>query len=451
MLVKIIYTILFFFSFTLINSLDNKIRLNIKSGTSADKINHLIRSNKGRNIELFFTKGKYYFDNIILLDQDNLTLTAIPKSVSFNLSQKGGILIKGRNIIVSNLDLVGKNQSAKDMYSGYGIMILGATNIKLTNNTFSNISGTNIAILPDKSNGAFNVDITENKFHNHNFKMPLASDNSAILIGYSGKHYMHRNINISYNIIDGSNKLNNGVSVIGHAENINVTNNIISNFLSYGIVMYESDNDPFTLRGNNISYNKITNIGEINNNKTKKGMGIYLMKSHFTNISHNVLQNVLRNSDQSETLATGGIALNGTQGCKVMNNEIVSSNMYGIVTAYSFDTLLEKNKFGNTIKENLYFISNNDLKIYNNIFTGQKGSYIKGFLSNTSSQKDLPSNVRNIDTGYGIEIANNVFDSETSNLEIVLQNKKFKFSDHILIRSNISSIKTQHTINLRIR
>lgn len=416
-----------------------------------NKVFEQINTNKkGNVVQYVFASGNYIIESPILLSSSNLTLTGSTKNVVFKLKNQNGIVIKGSNIKINNIKFEGSNISAKDFYSGYAILLVGTQNVNISNNVFSRVSGNNIMALPAGTRGCKDVKIIANTFKSPAYTSTIiGADNSAILLGYSGIGYSHESILIESNRIDGGNVLNHGVGVLGHGKNIIVKNNTISNFLSYGVLFYETADDEFSLTNNSIIGNTITNIGEVGNKKTKKGMGIYLMKSHSTVIENNILDNVMRNSDKSETLASGAISINGGQNCTVVNNTILSSNMYGIVPAYAFNTIIESNKILQTARANLYFISCSDLVIQGNDFNSSSRDYIKGFLAHTSSQDGLPSNVRGLDTGTDIAIKNNFFDNNMSTLDLLIRDNNKKSSSGITIDGNyIKNTMSTHKINI---
>ena len=122
------------------------------------------------------------------------------------------------------------------------------------------------------------------------------------------------------------------------------------------------------------------------NKRTKKGMGIYLMKSQNSFVLNNKIYNVLRNSDQSETLGAGSISLNGAINTIVQGNEIDKSFMYGIVNAYAFNSSIEHNIIRNVRKSAIYLINVNDIEISDNTIDSNNDVMIKGFFENTSTE-----------------------------------------------------------------
>src|SRR5690606_31867076 len=154
--------------------------------------------------------------------------------------------------------------------------------------------------------------------------------------------------------------------------------NRITNFRSYGIIAYESIYTDKSLFNTNIESNHIENIGRIDGQLTKKGMGIYLMKSKNSRIVNNTVINTLLGNDKSETLGSGAITLNGSINSLVSGNIIRKSNMYGITNAYAFNTPIIENTISDISKSAIYLINVNDLSIRNNNIYNSVETVFKG-------------------------------------------------------------------------
>lgn len=389
--------------------------LNHRIDLKGEYFKSILKKEQNLPIKCIFKKGNYYIDETILVENDKISFVFEEGSKLVNKkNQKGLFLIKGNDFTLRNLELIGDNLSSIDMYSGFGVMLSGVKNAKIINCKFKQISGISI-FLSRNSNGegCENALILKNIISNPAMNISDYGDESGILLGYSGDNYFHKNNIIKDNIIDGNNKLKIGIGIIGHGDNNFIQNNKIANCLAYGIVAYESEYTDKSLFRTNIINNTVENIGEVGNKKTKKGMGIYLMKSQNSLVRNNKVINTLRNSDQSETLGAGGISLNGALNTIVEGNTIDNSFMYGIVNAYAFNSVIKNNTIKNTRKSAIYLINVNDLKIFENTIESANDVMIKGFFENTSIERIRKmwkvEKYTNINTGNNIEIFKNTF------------------------------------------
>ncbi|PUB28532.1 parallel beta-helix repeat protein [Elizabethkingia sp. YR214] len=379
-------------------------------------INNILKNKINRPQKIIFESGKYYFDNVLSTNSDNILFEFKKGSVIYLKDNVHGfLLIQNDNITVKNLTLIGNGTSSNSFYEGYGILVMGSNNTKIRNSKFSKISGNAIFLYMKGKTGCRNSIIENNIISDPAFNISKNGDESAILLGYSGDGYFHENNIIRKNIIDGNNILKVGIGIIGHGRNNTIENNTISNLLAYGIIAYESKYVDNALNGTKITGNKISNIGEIGNNKTFKGMGIYLQKSHSSLVDSNIITNVLRNSDRSETLGQGAISLGASANVQATNNSISGSEMYGIVAAYADGSKIFNNKISNVRKSGIYLINLNNVIIQKNIFTNIQEVVFKGFFGNTKnaiySQNKPLMQYRDQNTGHGIIISGNTLNA----------------------------------------
>jgi hypothetical protein len=387
-----------------------------KSSTNDDTkvFQDALNQKNGKVLKIIVKKANYNISNTLATSRsDTYMIFDKGSSITFTNNKNTGFLIKHSNFTLKNAYIKGNGKSAEDFYTGYGVLLFGVNNCNISNNTFDKISGNGILMVPASNKGCSNNIIKDNRFTNHVFNITKNGDESAIMMGYSGKNYSHDNNRIENNTINGNDLLKVGIGFIGHGNNNVIKNNKISNCLAYGIVSYESDIVGNTMTNTQVLENEIKNIGEVGNNKTVKGMGIYLMTSNNAIISNNKIYNTLRNSDRSETLGQGGISVSLSPKATVSNNLIDGSEMYGIVSDYSFDSNFLNNTIQNIKKSGAYFLNMNDVKISGNTFKNIGEVVIKGYFENTSLpriQEQLRDNrYKNIDTGNNFTVTNNKF------------------------------------------
>lgn len=377
-------------------------------------IQKALENKSGRNLKIIL-KGNFKINKTLSTSRHNTIIEFAKNSSIRTSSSENGILgINHDNCIVKNGKFIGNGLSSKDFYSGFGIILLGSHNSKIINCVFESISGNNIFLYPSKNNKSCNNNqIKDNLFVNPSFNISKIGDESAILLGYSGEGYSHDNNLIEGNVINGGDKLKVGIGIVGHGKNNIIRNNTISNVIAYGILSYESANVGGTLLNTQILNNKISNVGEINNKRTSKGMGIYLMTAENSMISGNKLSNTLRNSDESETLGAGAISVSLSPNCVIKDNMIDNSYMYGITSDYSFRSKFINNTIRSTRKSGMYFVNMSEVDILNNKFYTIGDVVIKGIFENTSLQyiKDQMTSKNYVirDTGNDFVIMNNIF------------------------------------------
>ncbi|WP_449401097.1 right-handed parallel beta-helix repeat-containing protein [Chryseobacterium wanjuense] len=105
------------------------------------------------------------------------------------------------NFTLKNAHIKGNGKTAADFYTGYGVLLYGADNCNIADNTFDSISGNGVLILPSPNKGCSNNIVRNNTFINHIFNITKNGDESAIMMGYSGKNYSHDNNLIEKNTI----------------------------------------------------------------------------------------------------------------------------------------------------------------------------------------------------------------------------------------------------------
>ncbi|UWX60785.1 right-handed parallel beta-helix repeat-containing protein [Chryseobacterium oranimense] len=376
-----------------------------------------LNQKNGKALKIIVKKADYNISNVLSTSRSNtFILFEKGSSVSFTNNKNTGFLIRHNNFTLKNASIKGNGKSAADFYTGYGVLLFGVDNCDISDNAFDRISGNGILILPSSNKGSNNNVVKNNRFTNPVFNITPNGDESAIMMGYSGKNYLHNNNVIERNTITGNNILKVGIGFIGHGNNNIIKNNKISNCVAYGIVSYESDVVGDTMNGTQILSNEIQNIGETGSKTTVKGMGIYLMTSNNAIIADNKIYNTLRNSDRSETLGQGGISVSLSPGTTVSNNLIDGSAMYGIVSDYSFGSNFVNNSIRNIKKSGAYFLSMNDVKVSGNIFENIGEVVIKGYFENTSlpriKEQLRGDKYKNIDTGNNFTVTNNKFYSD---------------------------------------
>ncbi|WP_027379826.1 right-handed parallel beta-helix repeat-containing protein [Chryseobacterium daeguense] len=385
-----------------------------KSNDDTKTFQNALNQKGGKVLKITVKKASYSVNNVLNTSRPHTYISFEKGStINFTNNKNTGFLINHDNFTLKNAYLKGIGKSAADFYTGYGLLLYGVDNCNIINNTFDAIGGNGILIYPSSKKGCSNTSVKGNKFINHVFNISKDGDESAIMMGYSGKNYEHNSNVIEDNTILGNDILKVGIGFIGHGNNNIIRNNKISNCIAYGIVSYESDVVGNTMNGTQILDNEIRNIGEVGTAKTVKGMGIYLMTSNNAKIAGNKIYNALRNSDRTETLSQGGISVSLSPGTIVSDNLIDGSEMYGIVSDYSFGSSFLNNTLQNVKKSGAYFLNMNDVKISGNIFKNIGEVVIKGYFENTSlpriKEQLRNDKYKNIDTGNNFTVTNNKF------------------------------------------
>jgi hypothetical protein len=194
--------------------------------------------NASDNSLIRIESGKYFAENIILLNKHSITIiadtgTMIVKqhfdcSDLIEVTQCSGIKISGLTLLN-----VTKIEDSNKVNCGRGIKVLNSENITINNNTIVNTYEHAIAVYGD----------------------------------YSGFEAFSRNITIENNIINKSGNLLNkrgwGIWIYKNVENVTISNNTVSEFISGGIFVDDEHAEKvphFTFVKNIIiQNNKITN------------------------------------------------------------------------------------------------------------------------------------------------------------------------------------------------
>jgi len=366
-------------------------------------------------VKVYFPAGTYLLKRTLSTAHDGTVFT-FDKNAKFIIddSSKGGILIHHNNCKVLNGHFIGSGISSKKFGDGYGILLSGAANCQVLNNTFDKISGINVLLLNSGATGCTKCVINGNTIIEPAMDRAIVQDAAGVMIGYSGNGYSHTDNSVCYNTIDGNENLAHGVAIIGHASGTNISHNNVKNCLRYGILAYNSIYTPITLKNTTINYNKVDNIGN-RKSASPYGMGIYLMQSHYSTVKGNTVSNTLINTDNSETLPSGAIALNFSTYANVDSNVITDSHKYGISMALGFNSKITNNTIDKTIESGIYLINSNDVLVQKNTLRNIGKYNIKGFFQHTSRPSSNAINIdkyKNSSTGQSIDIEDNDFYSD---------------------------------------
>lgn len=385
------------------------------AGDQTAKVQRLLGTKTNKFLKLKFQKGLYNFAGNLRSESENTMIECVPGAVfRFSSEINSGILVTHSNFTISGATIKGNGKSAKDYYTGYGVLLNGASNCVIKNCTFENISGNNIFFYPSgDTKGCSNNLIKNNIFRNPAFDLGKNGDEAAIMLGYSGEGYQHNNNVIQDNDIDGGFRIKIGIGIIGHGRHNIIQNNTVSNCRNYGILAYESQYFDTTLSNTFIEGNTVRNIGEYFPNKTVKGMGIYLMQSNNSTVRKNRIFNTLLNSDQTETLGAGAISVSGSPNSIIEENFIDGSFMYGITSDYSFGSKFQKNTVQNIRKSGAYFINMSNALVEGNTFKNIGEVVLKGYFEHTSlpyiQAQLVTDRFKNRPTGNNFIIRNNTF------------------------------------------
>lgn len=357
--------------------------------------------------------GIFKVNNTLMTHKDFTSILLKPKSrLIFTNEKASGLIIRNNYCEVKNGNIEGSGKSSSNYYTGFGILISGASNNLVSNVTLSKISGNSIFLMYGNQGCNYNK-IINNKIINPSFYINKEGDEAGIILGYSGEGYSHNFNLIENNIIDGANKIKIGIGLIGHGRKNIFRNNTVKNCLNYGILAYESKYTDTALSETLIEHNNVEGIGEVGNNTTVKGMGIYLLKSIHSIVRYNTVTNTLRNSNQSETLPAGGIAISMSPKCTVEHNNISNSFMYGIAIDYSSGSSILNNNIANIRKSGIYLVNLNNVIISKNKIASTQESLIKGYFEHTSTQAiindDINNRFKNQNTGIDIKVVQNSF------------------------------------------
>lgn len=397
--------------------------------------------------------GEFILNQTIATNRDNTVINFFKNSKILLTDEKnGGIAILHNNCEILNGIIVGNNKSTPNFYQGYGIALQGVRNCKIKNTTFQYISGHSIFFIPREKTGCLNNLIENNTIQNPCMNIDIKGDDSAILLGYSGNDYFHSNNTIRGNYIDGNNILKIGIGIIGHGRQNTIEDNVIQNVRNYGIVAYESVYTDKCLSEILIKNNTVKNVGEINPNKTVKGMGIYILKCSNSIVSNNKVFNTLINSDETETLSQGAIGISMSPNCLITDNVIEKSYMYGIFCDYSFNSKIINNQISNIRKSGIYLVNVNDVGISNNTFKDIQEVVFKGYFENTSleyiKEQWQIDTYLNMTTGKNINIDGNKIYSDNQILRFTGTTKETrKFENKIMNNTFINNLIFSNSMN----
>ncbi len=428
-----------------------------KSGYDLLK-NSINQYGSGR-LTIIIEDGVYTLDQVLVIDKNNVNLDLKGKATIRFSSNSGGIVIRGNNCSIKNGTFIGNGISAKTISTGFGIFLAGVKNATIAGNTFMNTSGVPI-FLGRSSNGSGcqYASIQGNKISKVALRLRDDGDEAGILIGYSGDNYFHLNNSITNNVIEGNNVLNVGIGLIGHGKDNLISGNTVRNCRAYGIIAYESDYTEKSLYRTTIRNNDIENIGRTDGKSTKKGMGIYLMKSQNSIIENNTVINTLLGNDRSETLGSGAITLNGALNSKVVGNTIERSQMYGITNAFSFNTDISNNIINGIQKSAVYFINVSDVRVNNNKIKSVNEIVFKGFFENTSLNYIRKTwkfaKYQNINTGNNISIIGNIIDDSNRLIDFVSNKKSNNYKGQVykgnILNNNVFKNNTINSPSLKL-
>nr|WP_315026728.1 right-handed parallel beta-helix repeat-containing protein [uncultured Chryseobacterium sp.] len=399
-------------------SLVDTIRVELKGTNTASADTRNLQNAMGTKVSTgvlkIILKGDFQINTVIATNRDHTILSFDKNSKLSFVNETSGLLINKNSCVIENGFFSGTGRSAKSYYEGYGILLQGVSQCMIRNNHFDNISGTNIMMIPNNNTGCQKNTVKNNVFTNPRIETSKnEGDDAVILLGYSGDGYFHSNNVIENNVIDGNNIPKIGIGIIGHGRDNIISNNKIKGLRHYGIIAYESVYTDKSLSGTVIMNNTVENIGNWPGAKTYKGMGIYLMKSPKSKIIGNKIYNVLKSSDEKETLGPGAISVSLSPETVVSDNIVDNSYMYGIVSDYSFNSKFTNNTVKNIRKSGAYFINMNDIEVLGNTFQNIGEVVIKGYFQNTSLQyikvQMQTDKYLNLDTGNNFVIKNNKF------------------------------------------
>lgn len=428
--------------------------LNVKSfGAIGDGIHDdygpitkALQSVDDRSNTVLIPKGRYLISRALQTNHEGTKI----------LFEKGAEIISNNNITgclilrndycqVLNGHFRGNGISANHIGDGFGVLLYAVSECIIKNCYFNQMSGCCIDLAFFKNKGCDHCNILKNTIFNPSFDHNIIMDASGILVGYSGSGYFHTNNLIADNYIDGNETLSHGIAIIAHGDNNTIANNFVRNCTRYGIVAYESSHVDSALTRTHILHNTVENIGDQYGKPNPYGMGIYIMRSHYSVISNNKVYNCLLNVDNSETLPCGAIADNGSCYCHIDSNTIRASKKYGIDCAYAFNTSITGNHIDSVDMSGICLINTNNNIVRANIIENTVEAGIKGYFDNLS--KPAYANFgfktfKNFTTGRGIEINHNII-SSVSGKAIILSgvkgDKSKKYEDNPLLNISIQN------------
>ncbi|MGF2140166.1 BppU family phage baseplate upper protein [Enterococcus innesii] len=306
--------------------------------------------------------------------------------------------------------LIGNGNVSSDIYSGFGIMAIGTDHTIIEKVKFEKISGCSIFLSRIGNRGCKNTLVQQNEIIGDLVEESNRRDDvAAILVGYSGTGYVHENIKINNNKIDGKFTYKIGIGVLGHGREFSIVDNKVSNCLDYGITLYETQYEDYTLYKNLIANNFVSGVGAKSGATTNKGMGIYLQKSHETIVTGNQISETLLNADDSETLMRAGLSINGCSVVKVSNNVIKKANRSGIGIVNAFDVSIDNNSLNECEQFGIRLLNTSMVSINGNSLISIKKNAIYGVFGMRTD--GLNSNIG--PSGEGMIINNNNLESSS--------------------------------------
>jgi parallel beta-helix repeat protein len=373
-------------------------------------------------VKVYFPAGNYLILKALVTTHDGtvFSFSSNAKLIIPANNLDGGIQLKNNNCKVIGANILGNGVSSTDIVRGYGILLFGVSNCRVLNCTFDKVSGINIFLLNNGTNGCKQCTIKGNTITEPAFDRKIVQDAAGIMAGYSGTGYFHENNLIANNTVDGNETLAHGIAFITHAKGNTITRNTVKNCLRYGIVAYESSYEDFKLQNTTITYNDVENIGTPNAGPSPYGMGIYLMKSHYSIVRSNKVNNCNLNTDNSETLPSGSIAINGATYCTVDGNVITNAHRYGIAISMAFHSNITNNTIDHSGESGIYLINTAFNVIKGNTIKNVTAYGIKGLFGNLSrpnyaAQMKIPD-YQNLSTGQGVEITRNKIYSSSATI-----------------------------------
>ncbi len=211
-----------------------------------------------------------------------------------------------------------------------GIISWNITNFNITENNFSLINKTAIALYSSANNFNGSNNVSNNTIFNITGRGGAWGESAGIRINSS-------NNSIRFNIINVSN--HSGINITAGANFTNITNNNVTNVSSAGISVWDS-------AGSNVSGNRITNVSAVGDPSAAtypRGYGIWVHRSNFTSLVYNFIR-----------AANVSIVVNFTNTTNVTNNTAnVTWNGSGIyvISSSSYPTnniTIQYNVVGNT-------------------------------------------------------------------------------------------------------
>lgn len=346
-----------------------------------------------------------------------------------------------------NIEAEGNGEKADNPYSGCGIKILGSKKVDVVECKFTDFSGHNIFLSYSNEKGCRSCNILRNECIVTK-DIERFDDCSAIMIGYSGDKYFHKANIIEYNVIHGGNQnFKIGIGLIGHGMLNKIRNNQVEACEEYGILLYESSYVDFTLHSNEVCSNSVQKIGAKEGRTTHKGMGIYLQKSHRTIVKNNHCVDTLINSDSSETLSRGAIAIAGSNGCSFSENLIHNSGKHGLVVASSYGLKVERLQLFGVNGQGIRILDSSKIKFEDVYGRGIKFHGIYGVFDERASglEETLGS------SGYGVSFKDCDIENESNhNIYLVAKSSKGILYDlHIEDHKGFSNTSFVYIDNVR--